>query len=90
MTEPYRVHMSSNAQRVVRSGLSHGVALAVLALALGSLARDPRGIGTPLSGVDDGHWRVRRREYALRYEIDDADRVVRIVAIEPAEDAQPS
>ncbi|MGI9186402.1 MAG: type II toxin-antitoxin system RelE family toxin [Gaiellales bacterium] len=78
--------MSSDAQRMVRSGLPSGVALALLALALGSLARNPRGIGTPLSGVDDGHWRVKRREYSLRYEIDDSDHVVRIVAIEPADD----
>jgi mRNA-degrading endonuclease RelE of RelBE toxin-antitoxin system len=82
--------MSSGAQRVVRSGIPTDVATAVLAFALRSLANDPRGVGTPLSGVDDGHWIVRRSEYALRYEIDDLDRVVRIVAIEAMPEARPS
>jgi mRNA-degrading endonuclease RelE of RelBE toxin-antitoxin system len=54
------------------------------------LAVDPRGAGTPLGGEDDGHWIVKRREFALRYEIDEVDRVVRIVAIEPASDARPT
>ena len=82
--------MASDAQRMVRSGLSRDVAMAVLALALRSLADDPRGIGTQLGGEDDGHWIVKRREYAVRYEIDEIDRVVRIVAIEPMSDVRPT
>ena len=77
------MHMSSDAQRVVRSALPQDVAIGVFALAQRTLAVDPRACGQPLPGIYDGLWAIERSEYVMHYEIDEMDRVVRIVMIRP-------
>ena len=83
MTGRYRVHMSSDAQRVVRTELPQDVSMGVFALAQRTLAVDPRSCGEPLPGIYDGLWAIERSEYVLHYEIDETDRAVRIVMIGP-------
>jgi mRNA interferase RelE/StbE len=56
------------------------VAAAVLA-ALDSIAENPRRLGKPLMLEHEGRFSARRGPYRIIYELNDDERVVRVVAI---------
>ena len=63
------------------------VVRAVLALIDGNLAVEPTRVGTPQRAPLEGIWSARRGTYRLLYEVDHADRVVTVVAVEHRADA---
>ncbi len=54
------------------------------------MVTEPRVVGTPLRAPFDGHWRARRGEYRVRYEIDDTTHTVPILDIDHRRDSNPT
>lgn len=76
---PYNVTLKHSAQKEVRS-LDAGARIRVLR-AVRELAAEPRPAGCrKLVGSDD-RWRIRVGDYRVIYTIDDAGRLLEVVAV---------
>jgi len=53
----------------------------------GSLATDPYRVGKPLVAPLDGMYSARRGEYRVAYEVDDAAKVIHVMAVRHRRDA---
>lgn len=80
--EPYRVIHAPGARRALMDLLPAAAAFAAREFIVGPLASTPHRVGAPLRAPFDGHWRARRGEYRVRYEIDESSRTVRILDID--------
>jgi len=85
--EPYLLVLSPGARRALTDLLPEAAAFAAWEFISGPLSAAPRRVGAPLRAPFDGHWRARRGEYRVRYEINDVIRTVRILDIEHRRDA---
>lgn len=77
--EPWRVVVMPPARRQF-DRLPISVAAAVLET-LQAISEQPRRLGKRLLFEHEGRWSARRGPYRIIYELDDADRIVRVVAI---------
>lgn len=75
----WRVVVTSPARRQF-DRLPISVAAAVLET-LDSIGGNPRRLGKPLMFEHEGRYSARRGPYRIVYELDDAERVVRVIAI---------
>ena len=85
--EPYRLVLAPGPRRALTDLLPEAAAVAAWEFISGPLARDPRRVGAPLRAPFAGHWRARRGEYRVRYEIDDDTHTVRVLDIDHRRDA---
>ena len=88
--EPYRLILAPGARRALTDLLPEPAAIAAREFISGPLVTAPRGVGAPLRAPFDGHWRARRGEYRVRYEIPEATHTVRILDIDHRRDAYRS
>lgn len=88
--EPYRLILAPGAKRALTDLLPEAVAVASWEFISGPLALDPRRVGTPLKSPFEGHWRARRGEYRVRYEIHEATHTLRILDIDHRRDVYHS
>ncbi len=86
----HRLILAPAARRALTDGLPEDAALAAWEFISGPLAESPHRVGTPLKTPFDGQWRARRGEYRVRYDIDDAERIVRVLDITHRRDAYRS
>jgi len=84
--EPYRLILAPGARRALTDLLPEAAAVAAWEFISGPLALSPRRVGTPLRAPFESHWRARRGEYRVRYEIHDATHTVRILDIDHRRD----
>lgn len=84
---PYQLILAPGARRALTDVLPAAAAFAAWEFISGPLATAPRRVGTPLRAPFDGHWRARRGEYRVRYEIDDDSHTVRVLDIDHRRDA---
>ena len=77
----YRVQVARTAARQLAEGLPEAVAAACVEFLYGPLAENPRRVGVPLRKPFDGRWRARRGEYRVRYTIDEAAAIIRVLDI---------
>jgi len=87
---PYRLIVAPGARRALTDILPEPAATAALEFISGPLASAPRRVGTPLRAPFEGHWRARRGEYRVCYEIHEATHTVRILDIDHRRDAYRS
>lgn len=92
MAEPddrpqYQLLLAPGARRALTDTLPEAAAFAAWEFISGPLAREPRRVGAPLLAPFEGQWRARRGEYRVRYEIDDASHIVRVLDIDHRRDA---
>jgi mRNA interferase RelE/StbE len=87
---PYRLILAPAARRALTDGLPAAAAFAAWEFISGLLVNQPRRVGAPLRAPFDGHWRARRGEYRVRYEIDDSTHTVRILDIDHRRDSYRS
>jgi mRNA-degrading endonuclease RelE of RelBE toxin-antitoxin system len=85
--EPYRVILSPGARRALTEVLPAAAAFAAWEFISGPLASTPHRVGSPLRAPFEGHWRARRGEYRVRYEIDEGSRTVRILDVDHRRDS---
>jgi len=78
---PHTVRWAPSAQRQLRR-LPEKIASAAVEFVYGSLADNPRRLGRALHLDLDGHHAARRGDYRVIYRVDDAARVVTIVAVD--------
>jgi mRNA interferase RelE/StbE len=78
------------ARRALTDRLPAAAAFAAWEFISGLLVNEPRRVGAPLRAPFDGHWRARRGEYRVRYEIDDSTHTVRILDIDHRRDSYRS
>ena len=92
MPEPerYDLVLSPGARRALTDLLPPAAAFAAWEFVNGPLREAPQRVGAPLRAPFEGLWRARRGEYRVRYEIDEAERVVRVVDIDHRRDAYRS
>jgi mRNA-degrading endonuclease RelE of RelBE toxin-antitoxin system len=76
---PWRVEVMAPARREF-DRLPISVAAAVLET-LSAIAENPRRLGKPLMLEHQGRFSARRGPYRIIYELDDDERLVRVVAI---------
>jgi mRNA-degrading endonuclease RelE of RelBE toxin-antitoxin system len=76
---PWRVTVMAPARRQFEK-LPVAVAAAVLET-LDAIAENPRRLGKPLVHEHEGHWSARRGPYRIIYELLEAERIVRVLAI---------
>jgi len=88
--EPYRLILAPGARRALADLLPEAAAIAAWEFISGPLALTPRRVGTPLRAAFEGHWRARRGEYRVHYEVDDATHTVCILDIDHRRDAYRS
>lgn len=88
--EPYRLILAPGARRALTDLLPEAAAIAAWEFISGPLVMAPRRVGAPLRAPFDGHWRARRGEYRVRYEIHEATHTVRILDIDHRRDAYRS
>lgn len=88
--EPYLIILAPGARRALTDSLPEAAAIAAWEFISGPLALSPRRVGASLRAPFDGHWRARRGEYRVRYEIDEGARTVRILDIDHRRDAYRS
>ena len=86
----YDLVLSPGARRALTDLLPDAAAFAAWEFIDGPLRDTPRRVGAPLREPFAGLWRARRGEYRVRYEIDDARRLVRVVDIDHRRDAYRS
>ncbi|HZG52851.1 MAG TPA: type II toxin-antitoxin system RelE/ParE family toxin [Pyrinomonadaceae bacterium] len=75
----YTVTVSNSAQKEIKA-LEHGLRVRVV-LSLRSLAGEPRPSGCRKLVGSQNRWRVRVGDYRVIYTVDDAGRVIEIVAV---------
>ncbi|MGH3615686.1 MAG: type II toxin-antitoxin system RelE family toxin [Pseudonocardia sp.] len=81
MTQPgdvFELRMAASAERAL-ARLPAKAAAAVVEFALGPLLDHPHRVGKPLVGEQTGRWSARRGPYRLIYEIDDENKIVRLL-----------
>lgn len=83
----YDLVLSPGARRALTDVLPAAAAFAAWEFINGPLREAPRRVGAPLREPFSGLWRARRGEYRVRYVIDEAHRVVRVVDIDHRRDA---
>jgi len=84
---PYRIEFTAKARRALAAPrIPLRVIDAVIAFAHGDLARHPKRAGKPLTGSMEGRWTARRGSYRIIYEIDDDNRVIRIIGMAHRDD----
>ena len=88
--ERYDLLLSPGARRALTELLPPAAALAAWEFVNGPLRAAPHRVGAPLREPFIGLWRARRGEYRVRYEIDEQNRVVRVVDIAHRRDAYRS
>jgi mRNA interferase RelE/StbE len=84
VTDParrYELRLSSAARRALSDRLAAAVAFAAWEFCDGVLREHPRRVGHPLVSPFEGCWAARRGTYRIRYEIDEASRVVTVLDI---------
>ncbi|MFZ5850288.1 MAG: type II toxin-antitoxin system RelE family toxin [Actinomycetota bacterium] len=88
MPEPlrYRLVLSPGARRALTESLNPAAALAAWEFVSGPLRDAPHRVGTALREPFAGLWRARRGEYRVIYEIDDDQRLVRVVDVDHRRD----
>lgn len=84
---PYRLILAPAARRALTDLLPATAAFAAWEFISGPLVTEPRRVGAPLLAPFYVHWRARRGEYRVRYEIDDSTRTVRILDIDHRRDS---
>jgi mRNA interferase RelE/StbE len=82
--------MSASARRRLGEQLPESVATACLEFIPGPLANNPQRVGAPLREPFLGHWRARRGEYRVRYQIDEQAHRVVVLDVEHRRDAYRS
>jgi mRNA interferase RelE/StbE len=89
VSEPdrYDLVLSPGARRALTELLPPVAAFAAWEFINGPLRQAPHRVGAPLREPFAGLWRARRGEYRVRYEIDEAQRIVRVVDIDHRRDA---
>ena len=85
--ERYELVLSAGARRALTDLLPPAAAFAAWEFVNGPLRETPHRVGAPLREPFAGLWRARRGEYRVRYEIDEAQHLVRIVDIDHRRDA---
>ena len=92
MPEPerYELLLSPGARRALTDVLPPAAAFAAWQFVNRPLGDGPQRVGAPLRAPFEGLWRARRGEYRVRYEIDEAQRVVRVLDIDHRRDAYRS
>jgi mRNA-degrading endonuclease RelE of RelBE toxin-antitoxin system len=85
--ERYGLVLASAARRALAERLPSAAAFAAWEFIDGPLRHNPRRVGAPLRAPFEGLWRARRGEYRVRYEIDEAHRIVRVLDVEHRRDA---
>jgi len=80
VSEPklFELRMAASVDRAL-ARLPEKAAAAIVEFALGPLREYPRRVGKPLRGEQTGRWSVRRGPYRLIYEIDEENRIVRVL-----------
>lgn len=86
-SDRYEISLSPGARRALTERLPAPAAFAAWEFIDGPLRDAPRRVGAPLRAPFDGLWRARRGEYRARYEIDDEQRLVRVLDVEHRRDA---
>jgi mRNA interferase RelE/StbE len=86
----YDLLLSPGARRALTDVLPPAAAFAAWEFVNGPLREAPQRVGAPLRAPFEGLWRARRGEYRVRYEIDEAERVVRVADIDHRRDAYRS
>lgn len=81
-SDRYDLLLSPGARRALTELLPPAAAFAAWEFINGPLRDAPHRVGAPLREPFVGLWRARRGEYRVRYEIDQAQRLVRIVDID--------
>jgi mRNA interferase RelE/StbE len=89
-TEPYEVALSPTARRNVAQDLPETVAVASLELIYQGIAYQPHRRGGRQSGPLQEVWKANRGTYRVLYEIDENQRVMRILRIAHRRDAYRS
>ena len=95
MTDPasarYQLRVTGPAARALAGRLPEKVATAVYEFITTALLENPRRVGKPLLLPPfEGTWSARRGTYRVLYEIDEANFVVTVTAIEHRADAYRS
>jgi len=88
--EPYALILAPGARRALTDLLPETAAIAAWEFISGPLALTPQRVGTPLRAPFEGHWRARRGEYRVRYEIHEPTHTVRILDIDHRRDVYRS
>jgi mRNA interferase RelE/StbE len=88
--EPYRVALSPTARRNLAKDLPETVAIAAVELIHQGIAYHPYRRGRQLSPPLEGVWKANRGTYRVLYEIDEQQRVIRILRIAHRRDAYRS
>jgi mRNA interferase RelE/StbE len=88
--ERYELLLSPGARRALTDVLPPAAAFAAWEFVNGPLRDAPQRVGAPLRAPFEGLWRARRGEYRVRYEIDELQRVVRVLDIDHRRDAYRS
>ena len=78
----FEVRVAPTAARQLAKMLPEAAAAACVEFIFGPLAEDPHRVGAPLRAPFEGHWRARRGEYRVRYQIDDRKRVVVVLDVD--------
>lgn len=89
MPDPARYDrlLSPLARRALLDVLPTAAAFAAREFVDGPLRDAPRRVGAPLRAPFEGLWRAGRGEYRVRYETDEAPRVVRVEDVDHRGDA---
>jgi mRNA interferase RelE/StbE len=82
----YDLLLSPAARRALTDLLPPAAAFAAWEFINGPLRDEPHRVGAPLRAPFEGLWRARRGEYRVRYEIDETQRLVRVVDIDHRRD----
>lgn len=83
----YQLILAPPAIRAIQSGLSEGVASAVIEFLTGALIGNPHRVGKQLRGNLAGIHSARRGTYRVLYRINEAQREVVVLRIEHRRDA---
>jgi mRNA interferase RelE/StbE len=83
----YDLLLSPGARAEPSDLLPPAAAFAAREFVNGPLRDEPHRVGAPLREPFAGLWRPPRGEYRVRYEIDDTQRLVRVVDIDHRRDA---
>jgi mRNA interferase RelE/StbE len=85
--QSYGLVLSPGARRALTELLPPAAAFAAWEFVNGPLRESPYRVGAPLREPFAGLWRARRGEYRVRYEIDEPQRLVRVIDIDHRRDA---
>lgn len=83
MTEPYNLVVARPAARSIAEQLPEAVAAAVIEFITGDLIENPRRVGRELRNELRGIHSARRGTYRVLYQINDDEREVTVLRVEP-------